>query len=155
MLPVEEVLVEGRPNKIFWKWCDVDGKIQEGKAQNKRGIWKLFVDVKHGTGPVNTFPTNPTDEAWTALYGTATKNGYSEVGELYADKVTINLPGDTNLEISCRQLIQGNKFRPELVFDFQGEDTAIKITVDLEADDLAKLGEMLSESASRILNANQ
>jgi len=155
MLPVEEVVVESRPNRIFWKWCDVEGKIQEGVAQNKRGVWKLYVEVKHGQGPTNTFNSEPTDQAWENLYETASKNGYSETGELYADKVKINLPGDTKLEVACKQLIEGDKFRPELVFDFEGDDTSVKITVDLDPADLEKLGEMLSESAARILSANK
>lgn len=159
MLPVATVPVSPRPNSTYWQWCDVEGKIPEGVAQNKRGLWKFFVDVKHGDGPIQTFDTEPNNEAWEKLEQTAKKNGYKEGGELYVDKVSFDLNGDGDLNISCKQLIdeENNVFWPEMTLEYKGGEgnMGFKMVIELENSDLLKLAQMLSEIGERIKEANK
>jgi hypothetical protein len=159
MLPLAKITVTPEPNPTYWQWCDLEGKRPEGVAQNKRGVWKHFVDVKHGDGPVQTFDTEPHAIAWEALEKTAIREGYKEGCEIYADKCKFHLDGDGDLDISCKQRIddENNVFWPELTIEYEGGEgnMGFKMTVEMENADLLQLGRMLLEIGKRIKEANK
>jgi hypothetical protein len=160
MLPVATIDVAPKPNRTYWQWCDVNGKRPEGVPQNRRGVWRHFVDIKHGDGPIQTFgldgcqdfatgaglnlresgESGITKEAWEQLFETAVKNGYKETGELYAYTYEFNIGTNEQVEITCRQL--ENNY--ELTISYKGSNKA-KFIMNLDKQDVLGLKNMLSE----------